>query len=273
MRRISPLPPARVRTAGEILNQPFHSTPGTKQGDVMLIAILSGKGFYEDRNRIIDAGKGMIGIIADEHPGILYADRRDPYHKAYCRFGGEYARFLATGIFGERSDRFFYNPLTTLIGERLRNMGHIHRNTLPEVMTPDAVQLLDVLRIMMDHERGTGEYGQGSRLTADDVRNYLIEHIADATDLSRTARDLGVSRSTLCRIVKAETGSSVQKLHEDYKIEWAKRLLQSSRMNIAEVAYRSGYPDPYYFSKAFRKVTGSCPRNWRREYAGGSTSA
>jgi AraC-like DNA-binding protein len=259
MLELSLMPPARVRTAGEIRNHPYHSTPGTKQGDVMLIAVLGGKGYYEDDGGILPVEGGMIGIIPDARPGILYADHLDPYHKAYCRFGGDYARAMAVRVLGSRRERFFHDPRTADLGERIRRMGHIHRRELPELLTGDGVMLLDTLRTL----GGGGALREGLRLTGADIRNYLSERVSSPTDLGRAARDLGVSRSTLCRTAQKDTGLTVQRLHQGYKIEWAKRLLQSRRMSIAEVAYRVGFSDPYYFSRVFRRVTGRSPRRWR----------
>lgn len=252
-------PPVRVRTAGEIHDQPYHSTPGTRQGDVMLIAFLSGKGYYEEGERVTPVDAGMIGIIVDEHPGILYADHRDPYHKAYTRFGGEYARALAAGILANRKTRFFRDPGAMDLGDRIRSMGPIHRRELPDALTADGVLLLDALRILSG-----GGVRSGHRLTGTDIQNYLRDRVSSPTDLDRMAGDLGVSRSTLCRTAQSDTRSTVQRLHREYKIEWSKRLLLSRRMSIAEVAFRVGFADPYYFSRVFRGATGLSPRSWRR---------
>jgi AraC-like DNA-binding protein/ligand-binding sensor protein len=45
----------------------------------------------------------------------------------------------------------------------------------------------------------------------------------------------------------------------------AKTLLQDFTMNITEVARRSGYDDPGYFGRLFKKRTGMTPRDWRDE--------
>ena len=256
--RRRPLPPAMVRTAGEIRNQPYHSTPGTKQGDVMLILILAGYGFYEDAERLTYVEPGMVGLIPDVRPGILFADRDRPYHKAYCRFRGDYASSLAMDILGERRERFFHAESALRIGELVRRMGHIHRASLPVVLTADAVLLLETLRVLSGDRSP-----ESARLDGHGIRSYLSERVSQATDLDEMARYFAVSRSTLCRTVRRETGSTVQRLHRELKIGWAKQLLGSPRMSVSEVAYRAGFSDPYYFSRVFRLETGHSPRGWR----------
>jgi AraC-like DNA-binding protein len=224
----------------------------------MLMAFLSGRGYYEEDSKLTPVEAGMIGIIADDHPGILYADHRNPYHKAYTRFGGEYARVLATEILSSRGSRFFHDSGAMDLGDRIRSLGPIHRRDLPDTLTADGVLLLDALRVL-----GGGGARSGHRLTGTDIQNYLRDRVSSPTDLDRMARDLGVSRSTLCRTAQLDTHSTVQRLHREYKIEWAKRLLLSRRMSIAEVAFRVGFADPYYFSRVFRRAAGQSPRSWR----------
>ena len=49
----------------------------------------------------------------------------------------------------------------------------------------------------------------------------------------------------------------------DRRMALAKTLLQDFTMNVTEVARRSGYDDPGYFGRLFKKRTGMTPRDWR----------
>ena len=48
------------------------------------------------------------------------------------------------------------------------------------------------------------------------------------------------------------------------KIEYAKQLLQMPHLSIMEVAERCGFSDVYYFSKVFKKETGTTPTSFRK---------
>ena len=52
------------------------------------------------------------------------------------------------------------------------------------------------------------------------------------------------------------------------RMEMAKRLLADLTLNIAEVATLSGYLDPGYFARVFRRETGLSPRDWRQALGG-----
>lgn len=79
----------------------------------------------------------------------------------------------------------------------------------------------------------------------------------------RIASDLGCSRHTLHRRLKAE-GVSFATVLEDFRRRRAIRLL-GERMSVKEVAYRLGYSDAAAFSRAFKRWTGTSPREARKK--------
>ena len=48
------------------------------------------------------------------------------------------------------------------------------------------------------------------------------------------------------------------------KVAYAKQLLKMPHLSMVEVAERCGFSDVYYFSKVFKKETGSTPSDFRR---------
>ena len=54
------------------------------------------------------------------------------------------------------------------------------------------------------------------------------------------------------------------------RIEYAQNLLliqNQTYMSIKEIAFRSGFSDPYYFSKVFKSVTNLSPKQWLHNQA------
>ncbi len=97
------------------------------------------------------------------------------------------------------------------------------------------------------------------------IHDWLHNHVDQHTDLDRMARAFGVSRSTLTRMVRRLTGSSIQVLHEKAKMDWAAHLFRHTGLSIKQVAHRLGYSDPLYFSRGFRKHRRVSPSLWRRQ--------
>ena len=52
---------------------------------------------------------------------------------------------------------------------------------------------------------------------------------------------------------------------EAVRMEKAKQMLMNKELSVTEVAAYTGYSDPNYFSKVFRKYTGMSPRGYRDE--------
>jgi len=80
--------------------------------------------------------------------------------------------------------------------------------------------------------------------------------------LESTAEAVGVSPKSLSRLLVEETGRGFSELLIDQRIEAAKELLSRPGASIKEVSLASGYPDPNYFARLFKKVTGLPPTAW-----------
>jgi two-component system response regulator YesN len=81
--------------------------------------------------------------------------------------------------------------------------------------------------------------------------------------LSEAARYAEVSHSYLSFIFKQETGINFNAYLSRYRVEEAKKLLRSTNMRIYEVAEKTGFSNPYYFSKVFKEYTGLNCKSFR----------
>jgi two-component system response regulator YesN len=85
------------------------------------------------------------------------------------------------------------------------------------------------------------------------------ENFGRPMSLESTAFDLGISPNRLSRIFSEETGKGFSDYLIEYRIERAKELLLLPGASIKQVSITCGYPDPNYFSRLFKKVTGLTP--------------
>jgi AraC-like DNA-binding protein len=261
-------PPFQVRTVGRISEQPHHSSPGTKQGDVMLTAIIGGRGRYILNGQTILIEAGTVGLVgaeveiatgaSEKNPGILLADPQRPYDHYYCRFSGSYARQLAAEILRDKKARFFQDYSTPEVADLLRRMGHLRRNQLPVQMGRAELLLAEVLLLLS----AAGSEDGKRFFEVNSLNNYLLEHLSEPFELAPVADYFNMSRAALCRATRRVAGKTVLEIAEELKIDWAQTLLTSGTMNVSETALRVGYQDPFYFSKVFKKRVGLSPRQW-----------
>jgi len=81
-------------------------------------------------------------------------------------------------------------------------------------------------------------------------------------NIDEMATEMRLSRSAFYKKVKALTGFAPVDLLKEFRLSHAAQLLQTTDLNITEVAFRSGFRDPGYFGKCFRKRYGMSPREY-----------
>jgi AraC-like DNA-binding protein len=82
--------------------------------------------------------------------------------------------------------------------------------------------------------------------------------------IERVARDLGYSRQTLYRRLKAE-GITYEQLLDGLRRRLALRFMREG-LSVKEAGYRLGFSDPAAFSRAFKRWTGSSPSGMRTRH-------
>jgi two-component system response regulator YesN len=109
---------------------------------------------------------------------------------------------------------------------------------------------------------GEGRYG-GMVLKA---KRYIDENFAKpGISLHSVASFVNVSPNHFSTVFSQESGESFIEYLTCVRIDRAKRLLVSTQMKSADIAYEVGFNDPHYFSFIFKKNTGMTPRDFRAE--------
>ena len=91
------------------------------------------------------------------------------------------------------------------------------------------------------------------------IRPYLAQ---GHPPLSLVAEILGMSERTLQRRL-AQTGSTYSDIVQEARFSIASDLMADSDLNIADIAFAAGYENAPHFSRAFKRLTGMTPREYR----------
>lgn len=92
---------------------------------------------------------------------------------------------------------------------------------------------------------------------------YIRGHIGESFGLSQIAEEIGSSRATVARLFEHELGHTAGEETMRQRIDMAKRLLRNDSLSVSEIAYRTGFCNPAYFTNTFRRKTGLTPKSWR----------
>ena len=98
------------------------------------------------------------------------------------------------------------------------------------------------------------------------AEDFVRQNIAnDNLTVDFLGEYLGLSRSLLYRRMKESVNKTPAQFIKDIRIREAERLLKSQKYTIAEIADMTGFCEPKYFSRVFKKETGKVPTTYLKE--------
>lgn len=150
--------------------------------------------------------------------------------------------------------------------------GGLDNAPLPRPLV--AEQLGSLLALAMGPDRDGGSAPDEAPRHRNQLASRILRRIEEDhadPDLSPelVARQVGISKRYLQTLLAASGTSFVAELNAT-RLERASEILADPRLAgvpIAEVAFRTGFLDPAYFTRLFRKRFGITPREWRGGHA------
>ena len=96
------------------------------------------------------------------------------------------------------------------------------------------------------------------------VLAYMDEEMDNAEQtIDEFAEQLKLSRTIYYRKLKSIVGLTPVDFIREIRIKRAVQLIDSDEYNFSQVAYMTGFNDPKYFSKCFKKVIGITPSEYK----------
>ncbi|SFB14309.1 MULTISPECIES: response regulator [unclassified Bacillus (in: firmicutes)] len=109
------------------------------------------------------------------------------------------------------------------------------------------------------------------RLEADtihQIKHYIIEHSHEDISLDALSRKVGLSPIYISKIFKEKLGINYIDFLTECRIKKAKQLMGDPEKSIKEITFEVGYHEPNYFSKVFKKMCGTSPKEFRKTLLG-----
>jgi AraC-like DNA-binding protein len=92
---------------------------------------------------------------------------------------------------------------------------------------------------------------------------HIDKNVTHTLHINDLAELCNISVSAFYAIFKRVTQSSPAHYIIMRRLKLAQKLLTSSQLSIKEIALKTGYDDPFFFSKIFKKHSGSTPSDYR----------
>ena len=94
------------------------------------------------------------------------------------------------------------------------------------------------------------------------VADYLEAHLDGHVTIEEVCRENLIGRSQLQKIFREQSGLGIIEYFSLMKVNAAKQLIRTNRMNFTQIAEQLGYTSIHYFSRQFKKVTGRTPSEY-----------
>ncbi len=98
------------------------------------------------------------------------------------------------------------------------------------------------------------------------AQNYIQENFGKDISLDDVSKEVNISPYYFSKLFKEESGENFIEYLTRIRMERAKEMLKNPELSIKELGMRSGYGDPNYFSRIFKKQTDMTPREYRERY-------
>ncbi len=125
------------------------------------------------------------------------------------------------------------------------------------------IGIFSVLAESADRDESSGRVSR-SALNNSEMREIILftnEHFAEKITVEKIAEKTGYSKFYFCEKFRSASGITYHSYLNGVRISNACKLL-SSGASVAEAAEKSGFCDPSYFIRSFKKIKGITPKQY-----------
>lgn len=251
-----------------------HTSKRSDLVSCLCFVVLSGTGELKYEGEVYKLSAGDCVFIdcrkAYSHStGYLYDEKNDPdlWSLQWCHFYGA-ALPAVYAKYRERGGKSVFHPknviqftdLLTEIYDLASSSDHIRDMRINE-------KLATLLTVLME-QSGHSEEGieRGKRLELSSIKAYLDEHYAEKIVLDDLAERFFINKFYMTKIFKATYGTTIINYLISKRITRAKQLLRFTDLTMDEISIEVGMDSANYFSRAFHKVEGISPSEYRKQW-------
>jgi len=227
--------------------------------------IISGTGTYVFGEKEFRLSAGDCFICYPDTEISYYADVLHPWEYAWVGFNGpDAALILGSTDFTRDAPYVRQSPHGQELQAAIRSIydarGNGFTNTIQ--MTGQLYQLL----ALFVEDSVKDPLQTVAQLYVQKATEYVAENYSYPISIEDIAGYIGVSRSQLFRCFQSVLGMSPKEYLTEYRIKQACHLLTETSFSMNAIANSLGFDNSLYFSKAFHKVQGVSPSEYRNAH-------
>ena len=243
--------------------------------EMEIVYISNGKGKRHIGNNISYYEDGDLVLLGSSLPHSGFTDRmEEEHHEVVIQMKED---FMGKDFFNrpelshiqklfERSAHgiYFYGKTKEQVGTLIKEMEHQHG--FKRLMT-----LLEVLNVLATSRNYTSL--NASQLTFEvnsqdydrvqKIYNHVEHHFLDHIALEEMAALINMTVPAFCRYFKKLTGKTFTQFVNEFRVDYACKLLSEPENTIANICFESGFNNISHFNKQFKQIAGVTPRQYR----------
>ncbi|MDO7908029.1 AraC family transcriptional regulator [Paenibacillus sp. JX-17] len=230
-----------------------------------LMFVIEGRGRFEQNGGTYDLRANDIFCL---FPGMTHEYATDPEHrlqKLFIAFDGPMAAQLLQRIGLTAEQPHQSGVLNDQLVRRMWNI--LNAASSPEPGSAELGRLAGFLQLFHELERiTTTAPGIDQPFIQDWLEqgmHFMKVHYTEGITVAQAAEHAGVERTHFTRRFHQTYGITPIQYLQQLKIDKAKELLRDTSYTLTEIAQTVGYPDMFTFSKAFKKLTETTPKQYR----------
>ncbi len=227
----------------------------------ILIICTGGSGWFENDGLRYEIKSGEAVIIPEDSPHRYGSADGQWWEIFWLHYHGR----LAADVSSRISNSQLSSPFPLSPGDDSRRLFSEICSLLQEGISPLKYGLACSIfwhltgSLGMDRSNGRGL----TKGTIEECISLMEERIGSSLTLSELSRRVRVTPQYLCRLFKQKTGHSPIEHYTQLKMQRACSILDMTDDRISEISRQIGIDDPYYFTRIFKKIMGTSPRDFR----------
>lgn len=234
------------------------------RSNYVLHYIFDGEGTLYLDNQEFNITKMQAFVTPPNLTAFYKASTKNPWNYLWVHFNGQKAADLLH-LAGLTKNHPVFLPTSPAYNLEHCLLDILHCNDEEYKCIGKLYECFHYMVKLTSRKPETQEYDNNLRyikLTLD----YICRKYYEPIKIHDIANYCGLDRSYLSKVFKKATNYSPQEYLIYYRINKAKQLLKDPNTPIQHVAYSVGYPDPFAFSRIFKKETGVSPSQFRENH-------
>lgn len=229
----------------------------------IIILCVSGAGWAQIGQEQVRVGASSVLIVPAGQPHRYGASKESPWTIWWCHVRGTDAAELLSAITYGHSYSVSIRELERVVPFAEHILSELLHDTSPARLVSAAGSAWNLMTHVATDDilRDRGE-------PVERAIAYLRDTLSTSVRVQELATMVGVSASHLSALFNRATGGGVLAYQTGLRMARARHLLDSTQRSVGEIALEVGYADALYFSRAFRKVQGQSPRQYRSRPSG-----